>query len=150
MTRKSTNALGFTLIELMVVVAIIGILASIALPQYQDYTKRTYVAEGLVVAGLAKQGVGEFYSSKGRWPDSNASTGLPSSQSISSKNGDPVTSVKVIANGIVIINYGGKVGTGATLNLSMEPSVSGTLVNWVCKKPAGSTLQDKWLPSSCR
>ncbi len=67
---------GFTLIELMIVVAIIGILAAIAIPAYQDYTKRAHVAEGMTLAGGSKTAIAEFYMSNGVFPSTNASAGL--------------------------------------------------------------------------
>ncbi|MBU6200310.1 MAG: prepilin-type N-terminal cleavage/methylation domain-containing protein, partial [Xanthomonadaceae bacterium] len=73
---------GFTLIELMIVVAIIAILAAIALPAYQDYTIRAQVSEGAILADAAKDGVWGFVASNGRMPSDNASAGIPQPASI--------------------------------------------------------------------
>ena len=75
---------GFTLIELMIVVAIIGILAAIAMPAYQDYTVRAKVTEGLNLAAAAKLAVAETFASNGKFPTSNPEAGLPANNTISS------------------------------------------------------------------
>ena len=133
---------GFTLIELMIVVAIIGILAAVAIPAYQDYTKRAHVTEGLSLASSGKTAVTEYYNSKGSLPPGNISAGLATAPSI---KGNAVQSVKVTA-GLLIITYNAKVLTGAILNLSPVTGVGG--VKWTCK--AGTSMKAQWLPSSCR
>jgi len=132
---------GFTLIELMIVVAIIGILAAIAIPAYQDYTKRSHVSEGLSLAGGAKAGVSEFYSSQGGWPLNNASAGLPLETSIT---GNAVRSVKVVGTEITI-TYNTKVTSGATLVMAAT-AANGSVI-WNC---TGGNVLDKYRPSNCR
>lgn len=133
---------GFTLIELMIVVAIIGILAAIAIPQYQDYTKRTHVTEGLNLASSSKNGVADFYSSLGRMPTNNESAGVAGPTSI---RGNAVRSVTVDMGTITIV-YNDKVADGATIDLVPDVT-SGGSVQWNCQ---GGTLESKLRPANCR
>ena len=141
---------GFTLIELMIVVAIIGILAAVALPAYQDYTKRTHVSEGLNLAGAAKTSIGEFVASNGHYSTVAASYGLPSPSSI---KGNAVTKISVTAadgstaDGVITITYNDKVVSGGTLDLS--PLTGTGSVTWKCKN-ATNGLKQAWIPSNCR
>ena len=137
---------GFTLIELMIVVAIIGILAAIAIPAYQDYTIRAQVSEGLNLSGAAKAAVTEYFQDRGALPVSNAQAGLSAAGAISGKY---VTGVAVGADGVLTVTYGNEVNTqisGDTLTLSPD-TTSGGSVEWDC---ASADLQPKHLPSACR
>ena len=134
---------GFTLIELMIVVAIIGILAAVALPAYQDYTKRSRVTEGLALASGAKTAVTEFYSSQGTWPSSNTEAGLAAASDI---KGDSVNSVTVAASGVITaVMNSTKVASG-NLVLTPTASASGGSVEWKCT----TTLDKKYVPATCR
>jgi type IV pilus assembly protein PilA len=133
---------GFTLIELMIVVAIIGILAAVAIPAYQDYTVRAKVTEGLSLASAAKTSVSEFFATNGRLPGSNVSAGIASSESIS---GNSVDNVSVNSGGSIVVDFSTQPIAGDTIVLS--PSTSGGRVSWDC---AGGSLDPKYRPSSCR
>jgi type IV pilus assembly protein PilA len=137
---------GFTLIELMIVVAIIGILAAIALPAYQDYTVRSQVTEGLSLAGAAKMAVAETYASTGAFPPDNATAGLAAANTIIGKY---VTSVTVSGLGIITIVYSPKVGTnmsGKTITLTPKDNVGS--ISWICS--VGVATLNKYVPSECR
>jgi type IV pilus assembly protein PilA len=143
--RHQTNA-GFTLIELMIVVAIIAILAAIAIPAYQDYVIRSQVSEGLSLGEGAKTAVWDFISNTGRLPPNNASAGLATDTSIA---GSYVSKVNV-TGGLITVSYGGPKANSALTSattLQLSPiTASGGSVQWTCK----STMPGKYLPSSCR
>ncbi|HGH6094338.1 TPA: pilin [Neisseria meningitidis] len=140
---------GFTLIELMIVIAIVGILAAVALPAYQDYTARAQMSEALTLAEGQKSAVVEYYSDNGTFPNSNTSAGIAASNEIKGKY---VASVKVEGNASVA-------SITATMNSSnVNKDIQGkTLVlvgkqnsgsfSWECKK---DSVDEKFLPSTCR
>src|SRR3990167_2806509 len=112
------NQKGFTLIELMIVVAIIAILAAIAISQYQDYVIRSQVSEGSSLADGVKTAVGEYYNNRGRWPTSNSSAGLALAGSI---KGEYVSSVNIadasVGTGVIVADYAGaKANANLTAN----------------------------------
>ena len=151
---------GFTLIELMIVVAIIAILAAIAISQYQDYVIRSQVSEGSSLADGVKTAVGEFFNNYGRFPNTassqNLSLGLAQPASIV---GSYVASVG-ITSGIINAHYSNQTVSGQTFKannkinnatLLFSPITKTGSMVWTCKKSgSGTNLENKWLPASCR
>jgi type IV pilus assembly protein PilA len=139
---------GFTLIELMIVVAIIAILAAIALPAYQDYVARSQVSEAATLASGAKTAVAEQYANVGDFTAiTNSTAGLAAAGSIKGKY---VTQVAVAA-GKVSATLGGDASSKvATKILAYSPYDQGGSVSWSCKSSAGTTIDAKYLPSACR
>jgi len=137
---------GFTLIELMIVVAIIGILAAIAIPAYQDYTIRAQVSEGLSLAGGAKAAVTEYYQDRGVMPADNATAGLPAAASIT---GDYVGNVAVGAGGVITVTYSGPDAHSqiAGDSITLTPATSAGSVNWIC---ANGSIAVNHVPAACR
>ena len=137
---------GFTLIELIIVVAIIGIMAAIVIPAYQDYTIRTQVAEGVTLSGAAKAATAEFRMDSGSWPTDNATVGLPLSTSITGKY---TTGVTVGNGGLITITYGGDANatylSGNTV--TMQATDNQSSISWVC---TSTSIASKHLPTVCR
>ena len=138
---------GFTLIELMIVVAIIGILAAIAIPAYQDYTIRAQVSEGLNLSGGAKAAITEYYQDQGELPGDNTTAGLAVGNTIVGKYVSEVTFDGTDLN----VSYGQAAAHAilATGTLVLTPTTASGAgsVQWVC---SGDGIDNKHLPAACR
>ncbi|MBH6598103.1 pilin [Neisseria meningitidis] len=153
---------GFTLIELMIVIAIVGILAAVALPAYQDYTARAQVSEAILLAEGQKSAVTEYYLNHGTWPSNNSDAGVATSTDIKGKY---VKEVKV-ANGVITATM---LSTGVNKEiqgkkLSLWAKRQAGSVKWFCGQPverdaatdadvtadSGNEIDTKHLPSTCR
>ena len=144
---------GFTLIELMIVVAIIGILAAIAIPAYQDYTIRAQVSEGLNLAGGAKAAVTEYFQDRGVLPATNLLAGIEAAGAIQGKYVDNVgvgTDAEAAqADGVIAVGFGNDAhATLAPGILLLTPNTARAgSVAWVC---TGVGIANKHLPAACR
>lgn len=137
---------GFTLIELMIVVAIIGILAAVALPAYQDYTKRARVTEGFNLAASLKTGVADYYASNNAFPDTNVSVGASSA----AITGASVSNVQIGTGGVITITYNDKVSADSSAAaIQLVPTTGASGIAWACNG-TGSTLASALRPANCR
>ncbi len=135
---------GFTLIELMIVVAIIGILAAIAIPAYQDYTIRAQVSEGINLADGLKTPIADFYNDKGHYPPANGSGGIAAAPSITGKYVEEVT----VTAGVIKVKYGKDANSkiaGAD-KIILTPTDNVGSISWACT----TTLDTKYVPQACR
>ncbi|HEZ6061152.1 TPA: pilin [Neisseria meningitidis] len=153
---------GFTLIELMIVIAIVGILAAVALPAYQDYTARAQVSEAILLAEGQKSAVTEYYLNHGEWPGNNTSAGVATSSKIKGKY---VKEVEV-KNGVVTATMASSNVNNEIKGkkLSLWAKRQDGSVKWFCGQPVTRTAKDdavtaaasdkqidtKHLPSTCR
>ena len=148
---------GFTLIELMIVIAIIGILAAIAIPAYQNYTIRAQVTEGLTLADGWKTAIAEYYANTGNWPAQGNLTGTCNSV------GKYESNVTVAGNGVIVITYGNQANSKINgCNLSLVPYTNANNdVLWQCGNAAApssatssgtagtNSVSAQFLPTSC-
>ncbi|ENX7382479.1 pilin, partial [Neisseria gonorrhoeae] len=128
---------GFTLIELMIVIAIVGILAAVALPAYQDYTARAQVSEAILLAEGQKSAVTEYYLNHGIWPENNSAAGVASASEIKGKYVESVTVAKGVVTATMKSDGVNKEIKGKKLSLWGRREDGS--VKWFCGQPVTRT-----------
>ena len=151
---KGKKQSGFTIIELMMVIAIVSILATIALAAYSNFIIRSKVAEGLAFASEAKTAVTSYYAGNNKFPDNNNAAGLPPALSYGQYN--HIDSLKVekddvtdIGTGVITITIGIP-GLGTNNKLQLVPTIENGSLTWVCISPQDGGIDSVRAPASCR
>jgi type IV pilus assembly protein PilA len=137
--KNQKRQAGFTLIDLMIVIAIIGILMAYAIPAYKDYTIRAKLGEGIAMAAAAKIAVSEYVISEGNYPTNNSAAGLAATIS-----GDNVANVQV-ATGVITVTYTAPTEI-ASSNVTLTPSTTAGSIKWTC----ASSAPNQYVPATCR
>ena len=141
MTKQS----GFTLIELMIVVAIIGVLSAVAIPQYQNYVARAQVSEGFSLLGSGKMAVAEYYNENGSFPKDNATARLGAANTIIGKYVGSVT----VDTGKLTVAFNTTTAHSKLQgkNFALTPKDNGGSISWTCSV---GTVGVDYLPNSCQ
>lgn len=141
----NTKQQGFTLIELMIVVGIIGFLVTIALPAYNSYTDRTKISEVLLVADAAKSTLSDYYMSSGMMPDSASQANL-NMDTAQSQFIDAIAFSTTTSSATVTYTLGNMIAAG---DIAMVGTVTSNGISWACNTPA-TTVESRYLPMTCR
>ncbi|WP_320158220.1 pilin [Kangiella spongicola] len=134
---------GFTLIELMIVIAIIGILAAVAIPAYQDYVARSQVAEGMATAGAVKTGLTEYYTAQGSFPPAGQFDVTDGGRYTASATHDAAGQITVTLRGAAPVNTSVQ---GFSFTLTPNVNANNVIDNWTCATGGAA----KYLPAGCQ